>query len=127
MCATLTSGCAFVYFTVQYCREYSSTVSLFQAQDVWKRKSSSDVTGTTVLFKVLYCKIKNVFFIFCLFFTYYLCEKYYKPNTVRYYIANCVSWVPRQTLLDLLLEQNSFVYKGLIVPGFSTVVGTLYK
>ena len=32
---------------------------------------------------------------------YYLCEKYYKPITVQYYIANCVSWVPRLTLLDL--------------------------
>ena len=58
---------------------------------------------TTVLFKVLYCKIKNVFFIFCvcLFVMLYLCEKYYKPITVQYYIANCVSWVPRLTLLDL--------------------------
>ena len=39
---------------------------------------------TTVLFKVLYCKMKNVFFIFCvcLFFMYYLCERYYKPLTV---------------------------------------------
>ena len=34
--ASSTSGCAFVYFTVQYCIEYSSTISLFQAQDVWK-------------------------------------------------------------------------------------------
>ena len=77
-----------------------------------KRKSSGDVAGTakkhqllyctTVLFKVLYCKIKNVFFIFlCLFFMYYLCEKYYKPITVRYSIADCVSWVPRLTLLDI--------------------------
>ena len=32
---------------------------------------------------------------------YYLCEKYYKPITVQYYIADCVSWVPSQTLLDL--------------------------
>ena len=32
-----TSGCAFVYFTVQYCIEYSSTISLFQAQDVQKQ------------------------------------------------------------------------------------------
>ena len=31
------SDCAFVYFTVQHCIEYSSTVSLFQAQDVWKQ------------------------------------------------------------------------------------------
>ena len=66
-----------------------------------KHKSSSDVAGTTVLFKVLYCKIKNVlFFCVCLFFMYYLCEKYYKPFTVQYYVANCVTWVPRLTLLD---------------------------
>ena len=32
---------------------------------------------------------------------YYLCEKYYKPTTVRYRIADCVSLVPRLTLLDL--------------------------
>ena len=57
---------------------------------------------TTVLFKVLYCEIKSVFLYFlCLLFIYYLCEKYYKPITVQYYIANCVSWVPRLTLLDL--------------------------
>ena len=31
----------------------------------------------------------------------YLCEKYYKPITVQYDIADCVSQVPRLTLLDL--------------------------
>ena len=82
-----------------------------------KRKSSGDVAGTTVLFKVPYCKSKNVFFIFCvcLLFMYYLCEKYYKPITLQYYIAYYVSWVPRLTLLDLttaLSEQNS-VYRRL--------------
>ena len=68
-----------------------------------KCKNSSEVAGTTVLFKVLYCQIKDIFFIFCvcLLFMYYLCEKYYKPITVQYYIADCVSWVPRLTLLDL--------------------------
>ena len=68
-----------------------------------QHESSGDVAGTTVLFKVLYYKVKNVFFIFCfyLFFMYCLCEKYYKPITVQYYIAYCVSWVPRLTLLDL--------------------------
>ena len=35
--ASSISGCAFVYFTVQYYIEYSSTVSLFQAQDVQKQ------------------------------------------------------------------------------------------
>ena len=66
-----------------------------------KHTSSGDVAGTTVLFRVLYCKIKNVFFIFLFVFMYYLCKKYYKPITVWYYIASCVSWVPRLTLLDL--------------------------
>ena len=54
---------------------------------------------------------------------YYLCEKYYKPITVQYYIADCVSWVSRLTLLDLLTnkldltnaisEWNSFICRGL--------------
>ena len=55
---------------------------------------------TPVLFKVLHYKIKNVFFIACMFFMYYLCEKY-KPIAVQYYRANHVSWVPGLTLLDL--------------------------
>ena len=60
-----------------------------------------DASCTTVLFKVLYCKTNNVFFIFvCLFFMYYLFKNYYKPVTVPYYIVICVSWVPRLTLLD---------------------------
>ena len=29
---------------------------------------------------------------------YYLCKKYYKPITIQYYIADCVSWVPRLTV-----------------------------
>ena len=50
MRASSTSGCAFVYFIVQYCTEYSSTVSLFQAQDVGSKfKSSGDVAGTVLL------------------------------------------------------------------------------
>ena len=60
-----------------------------------KHKSSTDVAGTsrkhqllhciTVISKVLYYKIKNVFFIFkCMFFMYYLCGKYYKPITIQY-------------------------------------------
>ena len=55
-----------------------------------------------VLFKVSYCKIKNVFFIFCVcVFMYYLCEKYYKLIIVQYYMVDSVSWVPRLNLLDL--------------------------
>ena len=32
-----TCGCAFVYFTEHHCVGYSTTVSLFQAQDVQKQ------------------------------------------------------------------------------------------
>ena len=35
------------------------------------------------------------------FFMYYLCEKYYKPITVQYCIADYVSLVPRVTLFGL--------------------------
>ena len=59
---------------------------------------------TTLLFKVLYCKIKNGFFILCIYLflcTYYSCEKY-KSIIVQYHIANCFSWVPKLTLLDLM-------------------------
>ena len=38
---------------------------------------------------------------FVFVFMYYLCEKYYKSITVPSYIADCVCWVPRLTLLDL--------------------------
>ena len=31
---------------------------------------------------------------------YYLCVKFYKPVTVQYCITDCISWVPRLTLLD---------------------------
>ena len=54
---------------------------------------------------------------------YYSCEKYYKPITAQYYIANYVSWVLRLTcwiykqvrLTNVLSEQNSFVCRGLSV------------
>ena len=40
---------------------------------------------TTGLFKVLYCKIKNVFIFYVCFYWY---EKFYKPIIVQYYIAD---------------------------------------
>ena len=41
--------------------------------------------------------------LFCVRFSfmYYLCEKYYKPIIVLYSTADCDSWVPKLTLLDL--------------------------
>ena len=77
--------------------EYSSTVSLFLVCSL----DASLCMPVIVLFEVLYCKIKMFFFNFCVFLMYYLYEKYSKPITVWHYIANCASWVPRLTLLDL--------------------------
>ena len=42
-----------------------------------------------------------MFYFLGLPFMYYLREKYDKPITAQYYVADCVSWVPRRTLLDL--------------------------
>ena len=55
---------------------------------------------TSVVYFSRYCKIKHFYFL-CLFSMYYLHAKYYKPITVQYYTAHCVSWIPRLTLLDL--------------------------
>ena len=65
---------------------------------------------TVLLYFSRYCTVRVKMFIFCicLFFMYFLCEKYYKPITVQYYIADCVSWVPRLTLLDL---QTNWTYE----------------
>ena len=44
----------------------------------------------------------------------YLCEKYYKLITVQYYVANCVSLVPRLTLLDFQMhsQNGTLAYEG---------------
>ena len=99
--------CALLYRTVQ--RTVVQYLCFKPRMSRSKHKSSGDVAGTeyqllncttTVLFKVLYCKIKTFYFL-CLFFMYYLCDKYYQPITEQYYIADHVSWVLRLTLLDL--------------------------
>ena len=51
---------------------------------------------------------------------YYLCEKYYKPVTEQYYLADCVNWVPRLILLDLQIGLNEgtltvFVFECWII------------
>ena len=55
-------------------------------------------------------RLKMCFFL-CLFFMCYLCEKYYKPIRVQYFIADCVSSVPRLTLLDLQIELTNVLSK----------------
>ena len=75
-----------------------------------------------LLFKVLHCKFKNVFFIFCLFvFTYNLCEKYYKPIIVQHYIADHISWVPN--MLDLLIN---WIYEHTLRIELVRMQGTSY-
>ena len=95
-----------------------------------KCKSSSDVVGTVLYFS-RYCTVRlKMFYFLCLFFVYYLCEKYCKLITVEYYIVDCVSWVPRLTLLDLqtnglrnmLSEWSSFVCRGLTINGLGWYV-----
>ena len=83
--------------------------------------------STAVLFKILYCMIKMFYFL-CL-----LCIICMGSiiNLLEYssIIANCVSWVPGLTLLDLqiglvnmLLEWNSFNCRGLAVLQFFRAV-----
>ena len=57
---------------------------------------------TVLLYFSRYCTIRFKMFRFCVcFLMYYLCEKSYKAITVQYCLADCVSRVPRLTLLDL--------------------------
>ena len=69
---------------ISYCwGSFSSTIhhfsSLPQSGTLACSLPANPCMPTAILIKVLYCKIKNVSFIFlCLFFMYYLYEKYYK-------------------------------------------------
>ena len=73
MCTSSTSGCASEYFTAQYCIEYTistsrpgcpeATIKAVVMQLVHKKCQT--LYCTTVLFKVLYCKIKNILFFVC--------------------------------------------------------------
>ena len=54
----------------------------------------------TVRLQAIFC------FYVCLFFMCYLCEKYHKPIMVHDCIADCLSWVPRLTLLNLTREMG---------------------
>ena len=142
MRASSTSGCVFVYFTVLYRVQYRTLYSICTVvQNLYfkprmsgsKHKSSGDVAPaclsaqsqrldasccTVLLYFSRYCTVRlKMFYFWCLFFIYYLCEEYYKPITVQCCIADCVSWVPRLILLDLqtnwIYERNLFVCRGL--------------
>ena len=63
---------------------------------------------TPLLYFSRYCTVRLSVFIFVFVFVYYLCEKYYKPIALQYYIADCVNSVPRLTQLDL---QTDWTYR----------------
>ena len=57
---------------------------------------------TILLYFSRCCTVRlKMFYYLCLVFIPCLCGKNYKPIAVQYYIADCVSGVPRLTLLDL--------------------------
>ena len=57
--------------------------------------------GMVLLYFSRYCTVRLKMFYFVCFFNVLFVWKYYKPAIVQYYIAYCVSWVPKLTLLDL--------------------------
>ena len=80
--ASSRDGCAFVYFTVQYCIEYSRTVSSFQAQDVQKQAQKQQWRSW---YFSRYCteRVKMFSFLFvCLLFVWKVLWTYY--STVLY-------------------------------------------
>ena len=95
-------------------QSFSSTIShlLFCFQSVILACSlgASSCMPAVVLYFSRYCTIRLKTFIFV--FVYFLCiisvkNIINKPIIVQYYIADCVSWVPRLTLLDLwMCSQN---------------------
>ena len=50
----------------KYCIEYSSIVYINPKMSQSKSESSGEESGTTAIFKLLYYKVKNVYF-FCVF------------------------------------------------------------
>ena len=109
--------------TIDYLRSPFQPVTLL-ACSLDARLCMPAVIMDTVLFKVLYWKIHNVFFTSVFVF---LCIIHVKSIInllhVQHYIADCVSWVPRLTLSDLeqiilmnmLSEWNSFIWRGLTI------------
>ena len=124
-----TSGCDFVYF--MYSTVQSTVVQYLYFQPMIsksKHKSSGDIAGTTVLFKVLYFKkvrlnlqIKNLFFISCVCFFYYLCESIIsllQHSTIQLivsvgYLGYLCQVYEQIGLINVLLEWNLFLCRGL--------------
>ena len=86
----------------------SPTSSLSKQESVTLPACSLDVSPYIPAVVLYYCTfqgtvlqdLKCFHYFLCLFFM-CLCEKYYKPIIIQFSIADCVSWVPRLTLLSL--------------------------
>ena len=65
---------------------------------------------STVRLKNCFFFVLYVFvcFLMCLFFVYYLCEKYFKSVTTQDYVVDCVGWILKPTLLNL---ETNWTYK----------------
>ena len=79
------------------------------------------------VYKLLYCTTAHfkgcavrlkMFSLFFVFFYVLFAWKYFKPITVQYYTANCVSWVPGLTLLDL---QTNWTYQHALEAEFVNI------
>ena len=92
---------------------------------------------TVLLYFSRYCNVELKMFslFFCVCFLCILCVKsIINLITVQYYIANCISWVPRLTLLDLwtswtnmFLEGNLFIFRGGTVCVYVYISAKSYK
>ena len=88
--------------SISYCWwSFSSPISHL-LQSVTLLACSLDACWTVRLYFSRYCTVRfKIFSLLFVFVFMQLCETCYKSMTVQHYIANCVSWVPRLTLLDV--------------------------
>ena len=88
--------------SISYWRwSFSSPISHL-LQSVTLLACSLNACWTVRLYFSRYCTIRfKIFSLPFVFVFMYLCEMCYKSMTAQYYVASCVSWVPRLTLLDV--------------------------
>ena len=86
----------------------SPTSSLSRQESITLLACSLDVSPYIPAVVLYYCTFQGIvlqdlkcfLYFLCLFFM-CLCEKYYKPITIQFSIVDCISGVPRLTLLGL--------------------------
>ena len=115
-------NCSLPFFSCCW-QSFSSTIShLFPSSSQWLflpvRLMPAPVCRllycTTGLFKVLYCKEKKFYFCICSFLC-IICVK--NITNLWLYSTDCVSWVPRLTLLDVWTNWNLLVGRTVHIHG----------